>query len=429
MYHKCLMKKALPGVESCRVGKEEKTGKFSVQIGCTRAETVVLCSWLKFQLFLIMAEKHTLMLNNSILYRCSSKFCTKELEKYDLNVTPLLTLIAIHENEGIGMQELAKTGSYDKGTVTKVIQKLEEQGYVRIEENPENRREKKLYTTEKLRQIIGDIYMKRQEWWEKLTRGMSNEEIETFERLSEKVAVNARNYAEEMPSGIRIFGLQKLTLLDFPGRTGATVFVGGCNLRCPFCHNRDLVFLNENAVPIPEEDVMDYLEKRKNLLDGVCVSGGEPLLQAGLEDFFRKVKDLGYRTKLDTNGILHEKLKDLVEKGLIDYVAMDVKNCLAKYGETSGIPDFSVDSVKKSIAYLKEGHVDYEFRTTVVKEFHTEEDMEEIGKLLEGAKAYYLQKFRDHGSCIREGLHAPEDEELDKYLRIVQKYIPNAGLR
>ena len=378
---------------------------------------------------IIMSNQNYLMLNNSILYRCSSKFCTKELEKYDLSVTPLLALITIHENEGIGMQELARIGSFDKGTVTKAVWKLEEQGYVRIEENPNNRREKKLYTTEALRSIIGDIYMKRQEWWERLTKGMTTEEIATFERLSEKVAENARNYADDAPSGIRIFGLQKLTLLDFPGATGATVFVGGCNLRCPYCHNRDLVFLNENAVQIPEEDVMDFLDKRKNLLDGVCVSGGEPLLQAGLEDFFRKVKNMGYRTKLDTNGLLFEKLKNLVESGLVDYVAMDVKNSLPKYGETVGIPGISTEEVKKSIDYLKEGHVAYQFRTTVVKEYHTAEDMEEIGKLLQGTEDYYLQKFVDHGSCIKEGLHAPDDEEMNEYLEIVRKYIPNAKIR
>lgn len=376
-----------------------------------------------------MQSNNYLMLNNSILYRCSMKFCAKELAGYDLGVTPLLMLITIHESEGIGMQELARQGSFDKGTVTKTVQKLQEQGYVRVEENPANRREKMLFTTEKLKGIIGDIYLKRQAWWELLMKGMTNEEIETYQKLSEKVVANARGYAEETTSGVKIFGLQKLTLLDFPGELGATVFLGGCNFRCPFCHNSDLVFLSEDAVQVPEEDVMAYLRKRKKVLYGVCVSGGEPTVQEGLEDFLRKIKDLGYRTKLDTNGSHPEKLRDLVEKGLVDYVAMDIKQCREKYGETVGISGFGTKEIEESVKYLLEDHVDYEFRTTVVKEFHTREDIEKIGKWIEGAKRYYLQKFENRDSVIRQGLHAPSDEEMDSYLEIAKKHVQKAQKR
>ena len=192
---------------------------------------------------------------------------------------------------------------------------------------------------------------------------------------------------------MRIQGLQKLTLLDYPEKVACTVFTAGCNFRCPFCHNASLVVDIPKESEITEEAFFSFLKKRQGVLDGVCVTGGEPLLQTGIEDFIRKIKELGYAVKLDTNGSFPEKLKYLVEEKLIDYVAMDIKNSLDAYEVTAGTDGHFLRAIEESVAFLKEGHVPYEFRTTVTKDFHMRENFEKIGQWIQGAEKYFLQKY------------------------------------
>ena len=205
-----------------------------------------------------------------------------------------------------------------------------------------------------------------------------------------------------------IKGFAKLTLLDYPGRVACTVFTGGCNFRCPFCHNASLAIRAREVDTIPESEVFELLKKRKGILDGVCITGGEPLLFGDeLYDFIIEIKKLGYAVKLDTNGSFPERLAALIEAGLVDKVAMDIKNSPEKYALTAGVENFDIASILKSVELLKSSGVDYEFRTTVVKELHSASDFEAIGKMIEGAKAYFLQSFVDSGDLIGEGLSAP----------------------
>lgn len=228
---------------------------------------------------------------------------------------------------------------------------------------------------------------------------------------------------------MNIQGLQKVTLLDFPGRVACTVFLAGCNFRCPFCHNASLVTHVDKDRDIPEEEILSFLKKRRGVLDGVCITGGEPLLAPGLDSFIRKIKDLGYEVKLDTNGSNVERLKTLAGSGMLDYIAMDIKNAPGKYGMTIGIDGYDISNILKSVDYLMNGPVTFEFRTTVVREFHKREDFEEIGRWLKGAPAYYLQGFVDSGDVIRPGLRAYTKEIMEQALGIVKKYIPAAELR
>ena len=228
---------------------------------------------------------------------------------------------------------------------------------------------------------------------------------------------------------MKIQGLQKLTLLDFPGKVACTVFTAGCNFRCPFCHNASLVVNIPKEAEITEEQFFAFLKKRQGVMDGVCVSGGEPLLQPGVEDFIKKIKEMGYAVKLDTNGSFPEKLQSLVENGLIDYVAMDIKNSREAYSITSGVEPLDIVSIEKSVSYLKEGNIPYEFRTTVVKNFHTEEEFERIGQWLLGAQKYFLQNFVDSGDLINRQVRGCTEEEMKDFLKVVQKYVPNAALR
>ncbi len=225
---------------------------------------------------------------------------------------------------------------------------------------------------------------------------------------------------------MKINGLLKLTLLDFPGKTACTVFFGGCNFRCPFCHNAGLV--RGEGENISEEEFFKFLRKREGILDGVAITGGEPLLQKDIVEFIRKIKEMDYQVKLDTNGSFPEKLKALVKEGLIDYVAMDIKSSPEGYSRAAGCK-IDMEKIKESVDFLLSGAVDYEFRTTVAKGAVLPEDMEGIGELIGGAKRYFLQGFVDSGDILGEGCGPYEKEEMEEMLKTVKKYVPTAELR
>lgn len=222
-------------------------------------------------------------------------------------------------------------------------------------------------------------------------------------------------------------GIQKLTLLDYPGKLACTVFTTGCNYRCPFCHNAALVTHPSEQVSV--DDVLEFLKKRRGVLQGVCVSGGEPLLQPDTPELLAQIRSLGYSVKLDTNGSFPERLRQVVEAGLADYVAMDVKNSPAAYGETVGREDFDLSGVSESIRYLLSGAVDYEFRTTVVREFHDAQRLTALAQWISGTRRYYLQAFEDSGDLISEGLHGYDPEELEQLREAVAKVLPCVELR
>ena len=227
---------------------------------------------------------------------------------------------------------------------------------------------------------------------------------------------------------MNIQGFQKLTLLDFPGRTACTVFTGGCNLRCPFCHNVALV-LDPEGEPFAEEEIFAYLAKRRGILDGVAVTGGEPLLQKDIGTFLRKVKDMGFLTKLDTNGFFPEALERLLNEGLVDYAAMDVKNSPEKYAFTCGRETVDLSKPERSMALLKNSGIGYELRTTVIGGFHTLADIEAICKWIEGAPRYYLRAFKDSG-ILKEGSGTTLPEaEMIAMRDLARRYVPVCELR
>ena len=228
---------------------------------------------------------------------------------------------------------------------------------------------------------------------------------------------------------MNIQGFQKLTLLDFPGKMACTVFTAGCNLRCPFCHNSRLVIDPEKTSEYSVDEILAYLKKRQGILDGVAITGGEPLLQPDIDEFIKKVRELGFAVKLDTNGTFPDRLKALVEQGLLDYVAMDVKNSPSGYSETVGIGGYDISKIQESIGFLLENKVDYEFRTTVVREFHSVFEIDGIGKMIKGAKRHYLQAFVDSGELIGFDLSAVPKEEMLEMQKIMLKYVDYCELR
>ena len=219
-----------------------------------------------------------------------------------------------------------------------------------------------------------------------------------------------------------------MTLLDFPGVVSCTIFLGGCDFRCPFCHNFELI--DGTAQPVMDDsELIEFLKSRKALLDGVAITGGEPLLHRDLPELIRKIRAEGYKVKLDTNGYHPELLKEILDEGIVDYVAMDIKNCEEKYALTCGLDTIDMGKIKESILLLMNGNTDYEFRTTVVDELHEPEDFEKIGKMIEGAKHYFLQRFTDRDSVPFGNLSAPSFEKMREYADISRKYIKNTELR
>lgn len=228
---------------------------------------------------------------------------------------------------------------------------------------------------------------------------------------------------------MRISGLQKLAMVDFPGKLAATVFTGGCNLRCPFCHNAPLVNRVAETPELSEEEVLAFLKSRKGLLDGVVLSGGEPLLQHDAADFLKKVRELGFAVKLDTNGCFPQVLADILQQELVDYVAMDIKNCREKYAQTVGIPGFDITPVEESVRLLQNSGINFEFRTTVVKKFHTAADIQAIGEWCQGAPHYFLQQFVDSGDLVGVGCEALDPLEVKAFADLMRPFFDEVGVR
>lgn len=228
---------------------------------------------------------------------------------------------------------------------------------------------------------------------------------------------------------MKIYGLNKTTLLDYPGKVAATIFLGGCNFRCPFCQNSSLV-LNPSAQPdIPVKEVLSFLKKRKGILDGVCITGGEPTLSPDLPELLQEIRSLGYPIKLDTNGTHPALLKTLTEQNLIQMTAVDIKACPDNYPALCGLVHPELDAVKETVEFLKNGTLDYEFRTTVIRELHSEKDFIEIGQWLTGAKAYYLQAYRDSEEVLQPGFSSYTRKELEHFREILKRTIPLVELR
>lgn len=228
---------------------------------------------------------------------------------------------------------------------------------------------------------------------------------------------------------MELFGLEKLSLVDYDGKVAATVFTGACNFKCGFCHNGPLVVGVNNLQSMSEEDVLSYLNTRKGILDGVCITGGEPTLHKDLPLFIEKIKKIGLSVKVDTNGTNPEMIKTLYENGLADYFAMDIKNDKESYAETIGFKEYDTAKIEKSVEYFLSGNADYEFRTTLINEYHRAENMKNIALWIKGAKKYFLQKYKEVETCLTHDLSGVPEETAKEFIEIIKPYIPSVKLR
>jgi pyruvate formate lyase activating enzyme len=226
---------------------------------------------------------------------------------------------------------------------------------------------------------------------------------------------------------MRISGIEKLSLVDYPGYCCAVIFTGGCNFLCPFCHNSGLV--EGNYQTLDNDEIMAFLKKRFGMLEAVVISGGEPTLQHDLIDFIREIKAIGYKVKLDTNGTNPKTLKKIVDEGLVDYVAMDIKNAFELYPQITGKPEIDIHKIRESVEILKSGGVDYEFRTTLVKQYHDKDAIRCMAQDIAGAKRVYLQHFVDNDNCISAGLNDVSKVEAEEYKSMLSDSIGEVLLR
>ena len=226
-----------------------------------------------------------------------------------------------------------------------------------------------------------------------------------------------------------ILGLQKTTLLDFPGKVASTIFTGGCNFRCPYCHNSELITPPADTLKYSEDEIFEHLISKKRILDGVCITGGEPTLHKDLPEFIKKIKDLGLSVKLDSNGTNPDMLNMLIESKLVDYIAMDIKNSKAKYNEIACVKNFDISPIEESVTLLLQNNIDYEFRTTIIKECHNSKDIEEIGIWLKGAKAYYLQSYKESKQVLNPIFSPHSIDTLKDFVNLLKPYIANTNLR
>ena len=228
---------------------------------------------------------------------------------------------------------------------------------------------------------------------------------------------------------MKIYGLEKLSLVDFDGKVASTIFTGSCNFRCPFCHNGPLVVDLNNQQVIEEEEIFSYLTKRKGIIEGVCISGGEPTLSEGLLEFAKKLKDMGLAVKLDTNGTNPEMIESLAKEHLVDHFAMDIKNDIDSYSEIIGLKNYDTKNVEKSVEFFLSNNYSYEFRTTLIKEFHTKNNILNIGKWIKGAKKYFLQKFKQSENCLCAFLNEVDEKTATEYQQILKEYVKDTSLR
>ena len=222
-------------------------------------------------------------------------------------------------------------------------------------------------------------------------------------------------------------GIDKFSLLDYDERVSVVLFAPTCNYRCPFCHNGQSVLGNNQSIPFDE--ILDFLKSRVGLIDAVVVTGGEPTLMPDVIEKIKKIKELGFEIKLDSNGTNPQIIRELLRKNLINYIAMDIKNSEEKYPETVGVPNPLMDKIKESISLIMNSGIDYEFRTTLVSEYHTKESIEKMGELIKGAKKLFLQKFVDREGCIKKGLHPVEEVWASSYKDILAKFVDKVELR
>ncbi|MBW9212950.1 MULTISPECIES: anaerobic ribonucleoside-triphosphate reductase activating protein [Terrabacteria group] len=352
----------------------------------------------------------------SLLYRNTKKYFDHSLSQYNLGWGQVLPLLMVNEHAGITMQELTQRSVVDKGTTSKVVQNLLDNGYLKVKIDEQDRRVKHLYTTSKASDIISSIYHYRQEYGQSLAKDVDfSHFLEELTIVMKNSEANDKEEDKDFQS-LRIGKYKNLDLGNYPDKVSATIYLSGCNLKCPFCNQKDLVFLPQEANLLDVTEVLEDLKSRTIFLEAVCISGGEPCQQEALIPFLVEIKKLGLSVKLETNGTFPYVLESLIQRKLVDYIQLDWKNASRKIPETVGLlaRDVPIRRMKESLKLVQCSGIPYEIHTTLVKAFHGKKDVKQMYKELEGDKHWKLYPFRQSNQVIQKDLVEWSEEEWEK---------------
>jgi pyruvate formate lyase activating enzyme len=370
-------------------------------------------------------------LDLSVLYRLNQRYYDNALSQYDLGYTQMIFILLIFENEGISFNNLAKAGSFDKGTVTKSIQKLEENGFVTVRVSDNDKRNKEVYTTDKCKQLVPQLYQIKNDWFNYVSEALSEEEKDVYVNASKKLIESALN-REAYRGGeqeLKIYRMDKSSFKAYEGYLSAILYVGGCPYRCPTCNFSHLVFLNEGVNSMPLEDITSFLKQRKDRLDAVVLKGSDPFAYADLDAFLRQLKRLGYKIKIHTDGHNYLKMKELCEEKLIDYLCLEIKNQPERYASSMGMNSMDLDDLNHSIEYLIKGKIDYDLTLVVSDDLIAEKDIVELAKWIKGAKRLYLVPYERSENAIDSKICGTSIETLNKYKKLLSDSIEEVIIR
>lgn len=364
-------------------------------------------------------QENDLLMDISILYRSTQKFYDAQLKDYHLSYAQLPVLIMIYENEGIPLNEIVTRGDYDKGTISKTVKNLESLQYIRVEASVSDKRAKALFTTEKTKQIMSQIYAIRRRWWKHLTSNMDDVSFKSFLEDTHTMAEVSKKITSRTEMNSNFMDWKKMSLSAYEGNISSVLYSGGCNFRCPMCTKKRFIFLKNDNEEIKNEEIREFLKNKQGMVDAICIDGGEPFMHTHFLNSLREMKKFGYKIKVNTNGSHYESLKKAIDEGLVDMVSMRLQNSMKEYNANIGMPNFSIENIKKSVSYLLEGHVDYEFRIILVKEYHSLKSVEQMATWIQGAKSVILYNFEEGNDSIVPNLHGVTPEDLVKMKAII----------
>ena len=370
-----------------------------------------------------------LLLDISILYRSTQKYYDKMLQSLSLTYAQLPILILIYEHEGISLQQIAYEGGYDKGTITKQVQKLQEMGYIRVQSSQRDKRAKELYTTQNARSIMNKIYGIRASWWQHISASIPENDMQKFSTFYKTMVVSAREFAQKDQEEIVFFDHQKLNIEIDPGKMSTIVWTGGCNFRCPFCERSRFIFLKEDSRVITGTKILQYLQERQNVLDQLVITGGEPLMHPELDSFLKEAKALGYQIRIETNGSYPQHLEDLIQNHRVDQVVMSLKNTPEEYGQSIGLDQAEIQKIQRSVDILLHCDLDVRFVIVPIKEFHGQEDLIQMITWIKDAPCIELHSYQESMTPIQEGLHGYTHQELQSLLPQLQEITPNIKIK
>ena len=376
-----------------------------------------------------MDRQTDFLLNISVLYRSTQKYYDRMLQSIQLTYAQLPILIMIFEQEGITMRQIAESGVYDKGTISKNVKHLEQEGYILIQPSKQDKRNKELYTTDYAKQNMSKVYAVRRDWWQHLIQSIDQKQFEQFVGSYEIMAKNARQYEQSSPNEITFFDWKKVSLEHYPNQLSTVLYMGGSNFRSPFDTHPELVFIKESLEALDLDEICTYLNKRKEVLQAVCFEGGEPFMSDLLPSFLSYTKKLGYLNKVKTNGCFPGMMKDMIDQGLIDFVELQIMNSPRFYAKSIGMNSFDITPVEQSLDILKTSAIDYQCTLVLVKEYHSLSAVETIAKWLSGIKK--LVVYTDIESChtIESHLHNVEIDQLEKMMDILNKTLSHVEFR